>query len=171
MKAGLYCGSFNPWHVGHQDVLEKACKVFDKVVVLMCQNPEKAADSDIGDRSIELHRLIKEQGLNAEVDLWTGTIKSFLENRYHDPHPYEWTAFIRGLRNGMDLEYETAQMGLHEDTGMNLPFVCFLTDRKYGHVSSSAVRGLDKLGLKHGYTDFSKDKRDTQECHRSTGFV
>lgn len=149
-KVGLYCGSFNPWHVGHQDVLDKALTVFDKVVVLMCQNPEKATSEDIGKRYAELGPKIAND--KVEVDLWVGTIKGYLENRYNDPYPGEFAGFVRGLRNGMDLEYEIAQQGLHEDTGMMLPFVCFLTDRKYGHVSSSAVRALDRLGLKHGYT-------------------
>ena len=42
MSIGLYPGSFNPWHIGHQDVLDKACKVFDMVFVLVCESPEKS---------------------------------------------------------------------------------------------------------------------------------
>lgn len=145
MRTGLYMGSFNPWHVGHDDILNKALKVFDKVIVLMCQNPEKASNEFIGKLYIEQAPKIHQLRQNVEVELWTGTIIDYIKNK-------DITAMIRGLRNGMDLEYEIAQMGLHEDTGNHLPYVCFLTDRKYGHVSSSAVRALDKLGLEHGYT-------------------
>lgn len=42
---GVYPGSFNPWHEGHEDVLNKALKVFDKVIILIGYNPDKGEDA------------------------------------------------------------------------------------------------------------------------------
>lgn len=151
VKIGLYPGSFNPWHVGHQDILNKSLKIFDEVVVLACSNPEKNNSPEVVQaRSRELKASLSEYKKVA-VHSWSGTIKSYLY-QMREKNSVIFDGFIRGLRNGQDLEYEIAQMCLHEDTGMDLPFICFLTDRKYSHVSSSAIRALDKLGLKHGYT-------------------
>lgn len=57
---------------------------------------------------------------------------------------------IRGLRNGYDLEYEINLQYWNEDLGVNVPFVYFVTDRKYGHISSSAIRELRSLSKKSG---------------------
>lgn len=153
MSVGLYPGSFNPWHVGHQDTLDKALEVFDMVIVLICQNPEKANTEDFEGKYANLRKAVKQPTrTDREVVIAShqGSIISYLDSIKRQWRP---KAMIRGLRNGHDLEYEIAQQGLHEDTGNDLPFCCFLTDRKYGHVSSSAIRGLDKLGLEHGYTN------------------
>lgn len=154
MKVGLYPGSFNPFHIGHKDILNKALKIFDRVILLKCQNPEKAEKKDLSVSSIDyaLQKYHPDTRSRIHLDIWTSTLISYMD-KYQREHGENVVAMIRGLRNGMDLEYEIAQQGLHEDTGNHLPFVCFLTDRKYGHVSSSAIRGLDKLGLKHGYTE------------------
>ena len=154
MRVGLYCGSFNPWHCGHEDILNKALKIFDKVVVLMCQNPEKPDNPELEERYLKLKEKFKDSP-SVVVHRWKGTIKAYLcyaKGLGTGLLDMEYHGFIRGLRNGADLDYEMTQMCLHEDTGMNLPFVCFLTDRNYKHVSSTAIRGLDKLGLKHDYT-------------------
>ncbi len=150
MRVGLYPGSFNPWHRGHQDVLDKALTVFDKVVVLMCQNPEKPMLSDFSRRYFKLGESISTD--KVLVFSHKSTLISFIKEYDKGRNGTKITHMIRGLRDGKDLDYEMAQMYMHEDTGNKLPFVCFLADRNDRHISSSAIRALDKLGLEHGYT-------------------
>ena len=44
MKIAIFPGSFNPWHQGHEDVLKKSLQVFDKVILVQMQNPDKKED-------------------------------------------------------------------------------------------------------------------------------
>jgi pantetheine-phosphate adenylyltransferase len=57
----------------------------------------------------------------------------------------EVCAVVRGLRNGHDLEYEANNQYWNEDLGCSVPFVYFLCDRAYSHISSSAIREVDLL--------------------------
>lgn len=46
VRVGIYPGSFNPWHDGHQDILNKALRIFDKIIVLQGHNPSKPEAKD-----------------------------------------------------------------------------------------------------------------------------
>jgi pantetheine-phosphate adenylyltransferase len=151
-RIGLYPGSFNPLHSGHKDIIQKALKVFDKVLLLVASNPDK----DIFTNIDELHKSIKKITMNSAILDWYpwkgDSLKNFLDL---DPHSYDErnkpSAIIRGLRNGHDLQYEMNQQYWNEDVGIKIPFVYFITDRKLSHVSSSAIRMVEGLGLKHDY--------------------
>lgn len=140
MKIGFYPGSFNPWHDGHDDVLQKALKVFDKIVILQLTNPDKPVPDDImkyrkPDARTEV--------LRRENQLLTIVIGNYLLGMdLKDKNQY---AIIRGLRNGQDLEYEKVQQYWNEDLGVLMPFVYFIADRKLTHVSSSAIRTIEKF--------------------------
>ena len=142
MKVAIYPGSFNPWHKGHQDILQKALQVFDVVYVCFCHNPDKEKRTDIDNRAHELQLKLNENyGDKAIVQLWSGlvvdNIKSFGENVIH--------AVIRGLRNGHDLQYEMNLQYHNEDLGLKIPVVYFVTDRVLSHISSSAIRQINKF--------------------------
>ena len=138
MKIGLYVGSFSPWHKGHQDVLDKALKVFDEVYVVTMLNPEKHGSQLPGKLGRAVHPRVRGQAFK-------GTLKGLVKE-----HP-EVTGIIRGLRDGKDLDYERNQQYWNEDVGIEVPFVYFIADRTLTHVSSSAIRMVNKLGLEHKY--------------------
>lgn len=130
MKIGVYAGTFNPWHEGHKDILEKALKVFDKVIIAIGINPDKSnTDRDQGLR-ISSGRV---------EEIWfTGLLVDFVKSVKAD-------AVIRGLRNGADLQYEMNQQYWNEDLGLEVPVVYFICDRKLSHISSSMIRQLEKI--------------------------
>lgn len=140
MRIAVYPGSFNPWHDGHDDVLKKALKVFDIVIVAVGDNPNKTD----GPNRYEI-----EDNLNTEyenlistgriiVKQMNGMLVDFVKEM--DAH-----AVIRGLRNGNDLQYEMNQQYWNEDLGLEVPITYFITDRKLAHVSSSAIRLISKI--------------------------
>ncbi len=120
-RTAIYPGSFNPWHEGHTDILEKALKVFDKVIIAIGRNPDKATDTQV----------CPDLGLNFRSRLENGTvvIKRF-DGLLVDVIKDTWAnAVIRGLRNGHDLQYEMNQQYWNEDLGLKVPIVYFICDR------------------------------------------
>lgn len=138
MRTAIYPGSFNPWHQGHEDILKKALQVFDKVIIAKGFNPEK----DTLDSCVKASEIIKEvqQTYQDKVDY---AMFSCLLVDYVDE--LDVVAVIRGLRNGHDLQYEMNQQYWNEDLGLKIPTVYFICDRSLSHISSSAIRAVEKF--------------------------
>ncbi len=126
----LYPGSFNPWHVGHEDVLLKALKVFDKVVVGQGINPAKGKY-----KTINFGEDLKEKYMRVDAQAYEGLTADFAKK-------IGANAIIRGLRNASDLKDEMEFQYWSEDLGLTIPVFYILCDKKYIHISSSIIRGL-----------------------------
>jgi len=139
MKRAIYPGSFNPWHDGHEDVLEKALKIFDEVTIARGINPDKedqVSEENFIDMLFEKYATPSYCPINVED--FSGMLVDQVKKE-------DYCAVIRGLRNGNDLQYEQNQQYWNEDLGLNIPVVYFITDRKYGHISSSAIRAIERI--------------------------
>lgn len=149
-RIGIFAGSFNPFHAGHRDVLNKALEVFDYIYIVIMQNEEKKP-GELNVRSAVLASKLchlKSVSVAMSAKPLKNTVDD-LETLY--PEKDIKFSIIRGLRNGHDLQYEMNNQYWNEDVGLNIPFVYFITDRSLAHVSSSAIRSINKLGLKHEY--------------------
>lgn len=123
---GVFAGSFNPFTIGHKNILDQASKHFDQVIVAQLINPDKPAPA---------HILPILDALCLRDD---STLIEFIK-KYGKG--YSKVTVIRGLRSGYDLQYEQNFRSLVKDFE-NIDFVYFLCDAKLQHISSSMVRSL-----------------------------
>lgn len=146
MKVAIYPGSFNPFHRGHLDIVNKALDIFDKVIIAKGTNPEKVKQDDrfwSTNECIEIQDLI--DGDYVEIEDFNGLLLDFVSELQAEADGMYEIAIIKGLRNGQDLEDEKAQLYWNEDLGMSVPFFYIISDRNNCHISSSAIRGLEKF--------------------------
>jgi len=145
MTKAIYAGSFNPWHQGHEDILKKILMVFDKAIVACGLNPDKASEPDVASLIVLPW---KRKDPRIECFSFDGLLVDTI-NEYNSTHPMEpITAIARGLRSGYDLHYEQNQQYWNEDLGLTIPVVYFISDRSLAHVSSSAIRQIEKIRSK-----------------------
>jgi len=128
---GFYAGSFDPFTNGHLQIVKKAAKCFDKVIVGIGYNPEKTERIDKTKMKQAIEQTIVEENLNnVEVVLYDGlTVDKAME--------CEADILIRGLRNGTDYEYEENISAVNEKIA-NMD-TCYFRAGDLGYLSSSIV--------------------------------
>ena len=130
----VYPGSFDPITVGHLDILERAARLFDRVIVAIGQHPTKPGYFSIDERS-ELIRKSAEHVPNFEVAAFSGLVVDFC--RVHGAK-----IIVRGLRAVSDFEPEF-QMGLaNRDLAPEIETVFLIPPASHMYVSSSLVREI-----------------------------
>ena len=132
MKIGIYAGSFNPFHKGHYNILLKAEKIFDRVIIARGINPEKEASSFTLPKILDEKNIINYEGLLTE---------------YMKTLPYDKITVIRGLRNTSDFQYELIQYRFLKDLMPDIQLINIFCDAEYEHISSSAIKTLMKYDV------------------------
>lgn len=128
-KIGFYPGSFNPFHVGHFNILLKAEKSFDKVIIGVGVNFDKK-----GIDKVEIAKSVR----NREIIYYSGLITTEIEKLSEHGEVF----VVRGLRNAYDLQHEEGLRNVIKDFLPNQEFVYFFCNREYEHISSSLIRDI-----------------------------
>ncbi len=137
MTVAICPGSFDPVHVGHVDLIERAARVFEKVVVAVARNAEKAALFPVAVR-VEMIRQATKHLSNVEVDAYDGLTVAFARRR-------KARVLVKGLRAG-DLDYELKQAAMNQHLAPELDTVYLMTAPHYSFLSSSLIREVARLG-------------------------
>ncbi len=132
---GVFAGSFNPFHRGHYNVLQKAEKIFDKVIVAFGKNPEK------NERSWDIPKTITNRQIESYIGLHTDFISGF---------GYE-VVVVRGLRNSTDFQYEQNQYRYIQELMPGIKIINIFCDKEFEHISSSGIRTLEKFDKHKSY--------------------
>lgn len=136
--SAMYPGTFDPLTLGHEDLVRRASRLFDKVVVAIAANPSKEPMFTLDER-VDLARSSMSELDNVEVTGYEGLTVDFA--RKHDLQ-----VIVRGLRAISDFEYEfqLANMNRHLTDEVETAFLT--PTEKYTYISSSLVREICSLG-------------------------
>ena len=131
---GFYAGSFDPFTNGHLQIVKKAAKCFDKIIIGIGYNPEKKERIDKNKMKETIEKVIDDEKLdNVQVVLYTGLTVD-------KARQYNCDILIRGLRNGTDYEYEENISEINEKLA-SLD-TCYFRAGDLGYLSSSIVMEL-----------------------------
>lgn len=136
MKKAVFPGSFDPITLGHVDIIERAARLFDEVIVVILNNSEKQTLFTLEQRMTFLnHALHHIPNVRCESD--AGLTVEFAKRE-------QACAIIRGVRSVKDYEYEVSIASLNHHMQPSIETITLFADPKYSYVSSSMIREMMK---------------------------
>ncbi len=134
MKTAIYPGTFDPITNGHLDILERALKLFDKVIVTVARNSAKQPLFTAEERLTMIREAVR--GLEGvEIDSFDGLLVEYARKK-------KATAVVRGLRAISDFEYELQMALMNRRLDDELVTVFLMPNEKYTYLNSSVVREI-----------------------------
>jgi pantetheine-phosphate adenylyltransferase len=139
----IYPGTFDPITNGHMDIIKRALKMFDKVIVAIGENPAKKPLFTEEERLFLVKEAIKElpDHHRVEVEIFSGLLVDFAKKK-------SACAIIRGLRAVSDFEYEMQLALMNRKLSNSIDTIFLLPSLKWIFLSSSIIKEAAKLGGK-----------------------
>lgn len=138
MRTVIYPGSFDPITNGHLDVIQRAAKLFDRVIVAIAQNESKNPLFTLTERRELVSRSIAPLE-NTEADTFTGLLVDYVEQR-------SGQAIIRGLRAVSDFEFEFQLALMNRKLNERVETIFMMPKDTYTFLSSRIVKEIARLG-------------------------
>ena len=138
MKIAAFCGTFDPVTYGHLDIIERASKLFDQLVVFISPNSDKNNEFTEEKRLKWLNESTKHLS-NVTRKIQSGLVVEACKS-------VNATVLVRGIRNGVDCTYEQNMAFMNARLNEDIETVCLFTRPEYSLYSSSNVRELFKYG-------------------------
>lgn len=137
-KIAVYPGSFDPVTNGHLDVIERALKIFDKVIVAVGDNPGKKPLFTVDER-IEMLKESTKNIKNAEIDAFDGLMLDYVKKKGSN-------VIIRGLRAVSDFEFEFQRALMNRKVTKDIETIFIMTKGSYVFLDSSIIKEMAMFG-------------------------
>jgi pantetheine-phosphate adenylyltransferase len=143
MKTALFTGTFNPFTIGHADIVERALKIFDQIVIGIGYNPDKGSKEGFMSPEIEERvtqiRKVYEHDPRVIVEAYSDLTVDLAER-------HNAVAIVKGVRSIKDYEYERDQADFNRLLSNGLDTILFYSRPEFSALSSSMVRTLEMFG-------------------------
>jgi len=136
-KIAVYPGSFDPITFGHLDIINRALKIFDEVIIAVARNERKSPLFSVDERVDLIKSVIKDSD-RARVDTFEGLLVDYARS-------CKAQAIVRGLRAISDFEYELQMAQINRGISREVETVFLMTSVFYSFLSSSMVKEVYSL--------------------------
>lgn len=138
MSVAIYPGSFDPITNGHLDVIDRGRKIFDRLIVAVLRNPNKAPLFTVEERKIMIEEAVRDFP-NVEVEVFDGLLVAFARSRH-------CKVILRGLRAISDYEYETQIALINRKMAPEIETIFLPTSTEYSYLNSTMVKEIARFG-------------------------
>jgi len=138
MKIGVYPGSFDPVTNGHLDIIERAAKLFDKLIVAVLINSNKTPLFTV-EKRLEFLKESCKGFENVEIESFEGLLIEFMKKKNAN-------VIVKGLRAVSDFEYEFQMALMNSKLNPEIETVFMMTSNKYSYLSSSLIKEVARFG-------------------------
>ena len=137
-RLAVYPGSFDPLTRGHLDIIQRAAKLFDAVIVAVSNNPAKKHAFSVADRIQMVEGAIRDLP-NVDVDTFSGLLVNYLREK-------KSRVLIRGVRVVSDMDYEVQLASFNRRLYKDVETVFLMPDDQYTYLAASMVKEVARLG-------------------------
>ena len=138
MTVAIYPGRFDPVTAGHLNIVQRAARLFDRLIVAVLEAPEQQTLFTTAER-VELF-------LEAAVDVPDLQVQSFGGLVVDYAHEVGAAVIVRGIRMNADFEYEFEMALMNRKLAPDIDVVCLMTDIQYQFVRASLLKEVARLG-------------------------
>ena len=138
MNIVVYPGTFDPITNGHTDLVERAARMFDHIIVAVAYNPKKKPMLDL-DTRVDMARSVLGHLANVEVVGFNNLLADFVKEKNAN-------IILRGLRAVSDFEYEFQLANMNRVLAPNVESLLLTPAEQYSYISSTIVREVAALG-------------------------
>jgi len=137
MIKAIYPGSFDPITNGHLDIIKRASKIFDKVIVVIAENSRKKSFFSIEEKKDMITRVIKDLK-EVEVQSFDGLLIDCVRSN-------KANVILRGMRAISDFEYESQFALINKKMAPEIETIFMVTSTRYSYLNSSIVKEIASL--------------------------
>ncbi|WP_374598999.1 pantetheine-phosphate adenylyltransferase [Brevundimonas sp.] len=138
MQIGLYPGTFDPVTNGHMDIIGRAVKLVDRLVIGVAQNDEKGPLFSTAERVEMVRREVAQFGDKIEVRPFSSLLMHFAEE-------LDASIIVRGLRAVADFEYEFQMTAMNQRLNADIETVFLMADPRHQAIASRLVKEIARL--------------------------
>ena len=137
-KTAIFPGSFSPFTIGHQSVVDRALPLFDKIIISIGINSEKNQYFSIEER-LQWIKDVYGKNPKIEIKFYEGLTVDFCKKENAN-------YILRGLRDSHDFKFEKGIAQMNKDLNKEVETIFIITPSEISHISSSIIRDIIKNG-------------------------
>ena len=137
-KIAIFPGSFSPFTIGHQSIVDRALPLFDKIVISIGINSEKPQYFSI-DKRMQWIKNVYNNNPKIDIKQYNGLTVDFCKKENAN-------YILRGLRDSHDFKFEKNIAHMNKELNPNIETIFIITPPKISHISSSIIRDIIKNG-------------------------
>ncbi len=139
-RIAIYPGTFDPLTNGHLSILNRALKIFDKLIIAILINPKKTPLFSLEERKAMIEEILKDRP-NVEIDSFEGLLVDYAVKKGSN-------VIVRGLRALSDFEFEFQLALMNRKLNRDVQSIFLMTDYKWFYISSTIIKEAASLGGK-----------------------